>query len=60
MPALDTRLKRGDKLLFCGRNRARRRMEWTLLNEHALAYVMNDGSDHRTLLGSLLERLGLQ
>ncbi len=60
MPSPDTPLRHGDQLLFTGRYRARRRMEWTLLNEHALAYAMDDASDHRTLLGRWFERLGLQ
>ena len=58
MPEPDTKLRKGDQLLFCGRNRARRRMEWTLLNEHALAYVMDDASDHRTVLGNWLAAMG--
>ncbi len=34
----------GDRILFCGRHSAQPRMEWTLLNEHTLVYVLTGGS----------------
>ena len=37
-------LRRGDRLLFCGARLARSRMEWTLQNDHALAYVQTGES----------------
>jgi len=40
LPADDLRLKIGDRLLFCGRQSARGRMEWCLQNHHALKYIL--------------------
>ncbi len=40
LPADDLVLKTGDRLLFCGRNSSRRRMEWCLQNVHALSYIL--------------------
>lgn len=39
LPALDEPLVAGDRLLFCGREEARWRMDWVLNNIHALCYV---------------------
>lgn len=40
LPADDLLLKVGDRLLFCGRQSARDRMEWGLQNYHALKYIL--------------------
>ncbi|NEV63589.1 potassium channel family protein [Thiorhodococcus minor] len=39
LPALDERVEAGDRLLFCGLEEARWRMDWVLQNIHALRYV---------------------
>jgi len=39
-------LHRGDRLLFCGTDQARRRMGWTLQNDHALDYARGGPSQH--------------
>ena len=44
LPAEDKELHPGDRILFCGRHSAQPRMEWTLLNEHTLVYVLTGGS----------------
>lgn len=40
LPEGSLHLHRGDGLLFCGSNRAKSRMRWTLRNENALRYVL--------------------
>jgi len=40
LPDDDLTLKAGDRLLFCGRQSARDRMEWGLQNDHALKYIL--------------------
>lgn len=40
LPDDGLRLKTGDRLLFCGRQWARARMEWCLQNHHALKYIL--------------------
>jgi voltage-gated potassium channel len=40
LPDSNIRLKKDDRLLFCGRATAQDRMEWILQNEHALNYVL--------------------
>ena len=40
LPTEDTAVRRDDRLLFCGSSTARSRMEWNLLNDHALDYVL--------------------
>jgi Trk K+ transport system NAD-binding subunit len=44
LPGADTKLNKGDRLLFCGRSCARSRMGWTLQNTHALHYSLTGGS----------------
>jgi Trk K+ transport system NAD-binding subunit len=44
LPPEDRRLRRGDRLLLCGRPCAHSRMTWTLQNYHALSYVLTGGS----------------
>lgn len=41
-------LKINDRLLLCGRLSARYQMEWTLLNEYALEYVVNGDMPSRS------------
>jgi hypothetical protein len=36
---LDTRVHKGDEILFCGNEQARGRMDWTLLNDQVLHYL---------------------
>jgi Trk K+ transport system NAD-binding subunit len=45
LPEEDTVLRRGDRLLFCGRPHARERMDWTLQNRNALDYILT--GEHR-------------
>jgi len=47
LPALTDRVRKGDQLLFCGREGARGSMDWTLIDRHALRYVVTgeDGPD---------------
>ena len=44
LPSDELRLRKGDRVLFCGRVCARSRMRWTLQNIHALSYSMTGGS----------------
>lgn len=44
MPPEDLRLRLGDRVLLCGRPRARSRMGWTLQNIHALRYILTGDS----------------
>jgi len=44
LPQEDLRLRTGDRLLLCGRQHARSRMDWTLQNIHALAYILTGDS----------------
>jgi voltage-gated potassium channel len=39
LPKPDMALKKGDRLLFCGRRSVKGRMEWVLENEYSLGYV---------------------
>jgi hypothetical protein len=39
-PDLGTRVRKGDRLLLCGRQEARRRMDYSLRNINALRYVL--------------------
>jgi Trk K+ transport system NAD-binding subunit len=41
LPNPETPMKRGDKLLVCGRLSALSRMRWTLQNDHALNYIVS-------------------
>jgi len=49
-PDKELSLQQGDTLLLCGRLSSRDKMEWTLLNEHALRYVMTGESKSRSSL----------
>jgi Trk K+ transport system NAD-binding subunit len=44
LPQLDLRVRKGDRLLLCGRTCARSRMGWTLQNIHALGYITTGGN----------------
>ena len=57
LPAAETVLHIGDRLLFCGHYAARSKMEWTLQNQHALAYIMTGGSRPQGKVWRTLERL---
>ena len=46
LPEARVTLRRGDRVLFCGSGLARSRMEWTLQNDHALAYVQTGEGYH--------------
>ncbi len=39
LPSLERRIDKGDRLLFCGCERARSLMDWSLRDSHALRYV---------------------
>jgi len=56
LPGPDTRLKAGDRLLFCGRESARNAMEWSLQNLHALNYILTGGSRPQGIVWRYLER----
>ena len=57
LPEPATRLRRGDKLLFCGREEARGRMEWTQQNRHALNYILTGSSEPEGTVWRWLTRL---
>ena len=57
LPEPETRLRRGDKLLFCGREEARGRMEWTQQNRHALSYILTGSSEPEGTVWRWLTRL---
>ena len=44
LPNEDSRLRRGDRLLLCGRHCAHARMGWSLQNVHALSYILTGDS----------------
>lgn len=46
LPGLSEPVRRGDRLLFCGRIEARANMDWILQNRHALRYVVTGESHH--------------
>ena len=59
LPDDDVQLRRGDRLLFCGRPAARSSMQWTLQNTHALSYVLYGSSPPRGIVWRwLLRRFG--
>ena len=41
LPRPEQRLRKGDRLLLCGLEASRRRMEWTLQDQHSLRYVIS-------------------
>jgi len=57
LPASNTRLRIGDKLLFCGRYSAQSRMEWTLQNIHSLNYIITGGSRPQGVVWRFVERM---
>ena len=44
-PKDDTKIKDGDRLMFCGQNEARQQMQWILQNDDVLMYVLT-GEEH--------------
>jgi len=44
LPGDEVRLRKGDRVLFCGQECALSRMSWTLQNMHSLDYVLTGGS----------------
>jgi len=60
LPEPATALKAGDRLLWCGRYRARRRMEWNLQNEHALSYAMTGEAVASGLIWRWIKARGLR
>ena len=44
-PEDDTKIKGGDRLMFCGQNEARQQMQWTVQNDDVLMYVLT-GEEH--------------
>jgi voltage-gated potassium channel len=56
LPAQETALRPGDKLLFCGRFSAQTQMEWTLQNQHALNYILTGGSRSQGAVWRLFQR----
>ena len=57
LPKSEKRLHYGDKLLFCGREEARGRMEWTQQNRHALSYILTGSSEPEGTVWRWLTRL---
>ncbi len=56
LPDDETRMEEGDLLLLCGTLSARSRMEWTLQNEHALAYVLTGQARLQGWIWKMLRR----
>ncbi|MES9956183.1 MAG: NAD-binding protein [Sedimenticola sp.] len=56
LPEEGTWLKAGDKLLLCGSGSARSRMEWTMLNENALSYILTGESKPQGWVWRMLSR----
>jgi hypothetical protein len=46
LPDAETRLQEGDRLLVCGSGAAFTRMNWSLKNDHTLAYVRTGEDRH--------------
>ena len=45
LPEEDTKIKDGDRLMFCGQKEARQQMQWTIQNDDVLMYVLT-GEEH--------------
>ena len=58
VPADDTTLAPGDRLLFCGRRGAGREMDWIAHGPDVLRYVRTGEEHPSTVLGRLLARRG--
>ncbi len=56
MPDRGTVLKRGDRLLCCGRHSAEPMMWWSLQNEHVLSYLLTGEARAEGLLWRMLRR----
>ena len=56
LPGVETELQAGDGILFCGTPPANTRMEWTLQNQHALAYIRTGSSPPQGALWRILRR----
>ena len=56
LPEEETHLKLEDRILFCGRHLASRRMSWTLQNGHALSYVQTGEARPQGWIWRLLQR----
>ncbi len=56
LPEESLHLKEGDRLLFCGRHVASRRMSWALQNEHVLAYVLTGEAEPQGWIWRWLRR----
>lgn len=52
---LDT-LKSGDEILFCGKSKSLRRMEWTMSNFNTLHYLLTGNEPTGNLLSRILNR----
>ncbi len=57
LPAPETPVENGDRMLFCGRYSARINMEWILQNEHALSYVLTGETRPQGLVWRFFERI---
>jgi voltage-gated potassium channel len=57
LPKEKVRIRKGDRVLFCGLICARSRMSWTLQNVHALNYVLTGGSSPEGTLWRWLSAL---
>jgi Trk K+ transport system NAD-binding subunit len=57
LPPSETRLKSGDRLLFCGRHNAQASMEWTLQNVHLLNYILTGGSRPQGVAWRFMQRV---
>jgi len=45
LPEDDTKIKDGDRLMFCGQDEARQQIQWTIQNDDVLMYVLT-GEEH--------------
>ena len=50
-------IKPGDEILFCGKSKSLRRMEWTMSNFNTLHYLLTGTEPTGNLLSRLLQRL---
>jgi len=56
LPDNDFKLKQNDHILFCGSRRARLSMEWILLNQHLLNYVLTGESVRQSVVWRWLSK----
>jgi Trk K+ transport system NAD-binding subunit len=55
LPKPGMAVKKGDRLLFCGRRSAKGRMEWVLENEYSLGYVIHGEAPPQGLVWRMIQ-----